>query len=128
MDEFNEKETEQTEETKNDEKIEINKNDETVRKVLFCLCYLWGILFFIPLILYKDDVAKMRANDGLILLLLSVIGNVVLGILTSISSIFGWLAGVWSLLLLLLGIIGIVYVVTDKNEPLPVIGKIRLIK
>ncbi len=70
----------------------------------------------------------MRANDGLILLLLSVIGNVVLGILTSISSIFGWLAGVWSLLLLLLGIIGIVYVVTDKNEPLPVIGKIRLIK
>ncbi len=128
MDEFNEKETEQTEETKKDEKIEINKNDETVRKVLFCLCYLWGILFFIPLILYKDDVAKMRANDGLILLLLSVIGNVVLGILTSISSIFGWLAGVWSLLLLLLGIIGIVYVVTDKNEPLPVIGKIRLIK
>ncbi len=128
MDEFNEKETEQTEETKKDEKIEINKNDETVRKVLFCLCYLWGILFFIPLILYKDDVAKMRANDGLILLLLSVIGNVVLGILTSISSIFGWLAGVWSLLLPLLGIIGIVYVVTDKNEPLPVIGKIRLIK
>ncbi len=128
MDEFNEKETEQTEETKKDEKIEINKNDETVRKVLFCLCYLWGILFFIPLILYKDDVAKMRANDGLILLLLSVIGNVVFGILTSISSIFGWLAGVWSALLLLLGIIGIVYVVTNKNEPLPVIGKIKLIK
>lgn len=70
----------------------------------------------------------MRANDGLILLLLSIIGNVVFGILTRISVIFGWIAGAYSLVLLLLGIVGIVYVVTDKNEPLPIIGKIKLIK
>lgn len=123
MDEFNEKDNEQK-----TEQVDINKDSDVTRKVLFCLCYLWGILFFIPLILYKDDVAKMRANDGLILLLLSVIGNVVFGILTRISVIFGWIAGVYSLLLLILGIVGVVYVVTDKNEPLPVIGKIRLIK
>lgn len=127
MDEFSEKENKEKE-SKQDEQIEINKDSDVTRKILFCLCYLWGILFFIPLILYKDDVAKMRANDGLILLLLSIIGNVVFGILTRISVIFGWIAGAYSLVLLLLGIVGIVYVVTDKNEPLPIVGKIKLIK
>lgn len=127
MDEFNEKENEEKQ-TEQEEKIEINKDSDVTRKILFYLCYLWGILFFIPLILYKDDVAKMRANDGLILLLLSIIGNVVFGILTSVSIIFGWIAGAYSLALLLFGIVGIVYVVTDKNEPLPIIGKIKLIK
>lgn len=127
MDEFSEKENKEKD-SKQDEQIEINKDSAVTRKILFCLCYLWGILFFIPLILYKDDVAKMRANDGLILLLLSIIGNVVFGILTRISVIFGWIAGAYSLVLLLLGIVGIVYVVTDKNEPLPIVGKIKLIK
>lgn len=124
MDEFNK----QDNNMEQNEPTNTNKDNEVTRKVLFCLCYLWGILFFIPLILYKDDVAKMRANDGLLLLLLSIIGNVVFGILTRISGVFGWIAGIYSLALLLLGIMGIVFVVTDKNEPLPIIGKIKLIK
>lgn len=125
MDEFNEKNEEKNEQT---EPETIKKDDEVTRKVLFCLCYLWGILFFIPLILYKDDIAKMHANEGLLLLLLSIIGNVVFGVLTRVSIIFGWIAGVYSALLLVLGIIGIVYVVTDKNKTLPIIGGIKLIK
>ena len=128
MDDFEKKEEEQIEVEQNNGKTEKNSNDEVTRKILFCLCYLWGILFFIPLIMYKDDVAKMRANDGLILLLLSIIGNVVFGLLTRISVIFGIVSAVYSAFLLILGIIGIVYVVTDKNKPLPVIGAIKLIK
>ena len=128
MDEFNEKNENKQDRKKDERDSEMNKDSDVIRKILFCLCYIGGILFFIPLILYKDDAAKMRANDGLILLLLSVIGNMVFGLLTSISGVFGLIAGVYSALLLILGIIGIVYVVTDRNEPMPLLGKIKLIK
>ncbi len=128
MDEFNEKNENKQDRKKDERDSEMNKDSDVIRKILFCLCYIWGILFFIPLILYKDDAAKMRANDGLILLLLSVVGNMVFGLLTSISGVFGLIAGVYSALLLILGIIGIVYVVTDRNEPMPLLGKIKLIK
>lgn len=102
---------------------------ETTRKIIFSLCYLWGILFFLPLILYKNDSeAKRHANEGLVLFIIAVVGNAVFGILTRISSIFGIIAGVFSLLLLLLGIIGIVYVVTDQKKSLPLIGEIKIIK
>ena len=102
---------------------------ETTKKIIYSLCYLWGILFFLPLILYKGDRAATRhANEGLLLLLLSVIGNIVFGVLSIFGWFFGLIAGLYSLVLLIFGIIGIVYVVTDKNEPLPIIGSIRLIK
>ena len=111
----------------------IDVNGETAKKVVYSLCYLWGILFFLPLILYKNDKAAIRhANEGLVLLLFSVIGNAVFGILTSLGSffakVFGIIAGVYSLLLLLLGIIGIVYVVTDNQNELPIVGAIRILK
>ena len=32
----------------------------TERKVIFSLCYLWGILFFLPLVLYKGDANAHR--------------------------------------------------------------------
>lgn len=117
----------------NGSRIEDNETlgDNTVRKILFSLCYIWGLLFFVPLIMYKDDEAKRHANAGLVLLLLTIAGNVVFGILRIIPVlrlIAGIVSGVYSALLLILGIIGIVYVVTDKNEPLPLIGKIRILK
>lgn len=108
-------------------------DDATAKKVIYSLCYLWGILFFLPLLLYKGDSAATRhANEGLVLLLFSVVGNVVFGILSSfggfIGTLFGIVAGVYSLLLLILGIIGIVYVVTDNDQPLPILGCIRIFK
>lgn len=65
------------------EEVKQNSNNsvddsEMTKKVIFSLCYLWGILFFIPLILYKDDAKAMRhANEGLVLLLFSAVGNIV---------------------------------------------------
>lgn len=109
--------------------ININKEDEITKKIIFSLCYLFGILFFLPLILYKGDAKATRhANEGLLLLILSVVGNVVFGILTRITGIFGIIAGVYSLLLFILGIVGIVFVVTDQEKELPLIGKIKLLK
>lgn len=108
------------------------KNDDIVRKIIFALCYLWGILFFLPLILYKNDnEAKVHANQGLVLLLFSVIGNLIFSILTFIpvlNVIFSVIAWIYSAALLILGIIGIVYVVTDNKNPLPLIGGIKIIK
>lgn len=106
--------------------------DNLTRKILFCLCYLWGILFFIPLLVYKNDAeAKMHANRGLALLLLAIVGNVIFGILTVIPVlhvVFSIIAGIYSLALLILGIIGIVNVVTGSNYRLPIIENFNLIK
>lgn len=109
--------------------------DAMVKKVLFSLCYLWGILFFIPLIMYKDDdEAKTHANEGLVLLLISIVGNALCGIFTgifmgnAIGTTFSILLGVFNVLVLLLGILGIVNVVTENGRSLPVIGTIKLIK
>ena len=78
--------------------------------------------------MYKDAEAKRHANEGLVLLIISVVGNAIFGFLTKIAGFFGIIAGVYSLLLFILGIIGIVYVVTDQNKPLPLIGGIKIIK
>lgn len=101
----------------------VSADTATEKKIIYSLCYLWGILFFLPLILYKNDAKATRhANEGLLLLLFSVVGNAVFGILMHVPAIgwiFGVLAGIYSLALLILGIVGIVYVVTDRDEELP---------
>ena len=110
----------------------VSADTSTEKKIIYSLCYLWGILFFLPLILYKNDAKATRhANEGLLLLLFSVVGNAVFGILMRVPAIgwiFGVLAGIYSLALLILGIVGIVYVVTDRDAELPLIGSIHLLK
>lgn len=112
-----------------------DNNDEIVKKVIFSLCYLWGILFFLPLIMYKDDAeAKLHANEGLVLLLLSVAANAVFGIFTGVfmgnivGTVFGTLTAVFNVCVFILGIFGIVNVVTENGKSLPFIGSIKLIK
>ena len=57
-------------------------NDDTQKKVIYILSYLFGILFFLPLILYPNDAeARFHANQALVILLCAVIGEVVFGIL-----------------------------------------------
>lgn len=137
---MDDKENKNYEEESNDEKNEKDggnggNNDEIIRKVLFSLCYIWGILFFIPLVMYKDDSeAKMHANEGLVLLLIAIVVNAVCGIFTGvfggtvIGVVFGILIGIFNVLILLLGILGIVNVVTENGRSLPFIGSINLIK
>lgn len=111
---------------------ERNKSDEVAKKTVYSLCYIFGVLFFLPLILYKDVESKRHANEGLVLLLLTIVGNVIFGIMIGfggfIGRVFGIVTTVYTVLLVLLGITGIVYAITDRRKAVPVLGNIKLIK
>ena len=102
------------------------------KKVLCALSYLFGILFFLPLIVYPDDdFARFHANQGLIVLLVSVIGGAVLGILTMlpvVGLVFTILSSLFGVVMLVACIFGILNVVREEKRELPVIGKFTIIK
>lgn len=87
-----------------------------------------GILFLVPLIVAKDSkFALYHANQGLVLFLAELAAFFVAFILTPVLIGFLlwpliWLAGIIML------IIGIMNVAAKQMKPLPVIGKITLIK
>ena len=55
-----------------------NNDDFSQRKAVCAVAYLFGILFFLPLILYPNDAfGKFHANQSLVLLIVSVCGSVV---------------------------------------------------
>ena len=96
------------------------------------------LLFFIPLVAYKDSkFARFHAGQGLNLLLLTVACWIVTGIFSAIfmaisiglglavSSLLGCLS---YLITLGLMIFGIVFVCKGQMKPLPVIGNISIIK
>ena len=97
-------------------------------KVFAVLGYLTGgLLFFLPLVTSEkpSHYAKVHANNQLILLLGYMIGNTVLSIIVLV----GWiLMPFFNLALFILTVIGLVHVIQDKANPLPVIGKWKLIK
>ena len=104
------------------------KSDDVGKKIIFALCYLWGILFFLPLVLYKDDKAgRMHANQGLVLLIVAVAANVIGGILCLIPIVGAIVIALINVALLVYAILGIVNVVTDKTTPLPIIGSIHIL-
>ncbi len=107
-------------------------NGDVQKKVVCALTYLFGILFFLPLIVYPDDdFAKFHANQGLIVLLVSVIGGAVLGILTMlpvVGLVFTILSSLFGVVMLVACIFGILNVVREEKRELPVIGKFTIIK
>lgn len=110
--------------------------DAQTKKIICCLAYLFGILFFLPLVMYpNDETAKFHANQSLVILLVTIIGEVVLGILSGVLGgvpvlgvLFGILCGIYGLAVLIVCIYCIVCVVNDQKKELPVIGKMKLIK
>ncbi len=101
------------------------------KKIVCCLAYVFGILFFLPLILYpKDDFAKFHANQSLVILLTSIIVSAlcsILGMIPAIGFVFGIIGGVLGFVILIACILGIVAVVQDEKTKLPLIGNIRII-
>lgn len=101
------------------------------KKIVCCLAYVFGILFFLPLILYpKDDFAKFHANQSLVILLTSIIVSAlcgILGMIPAIGFIFGIIGGVLGVVILIACILGIVSVVQEEKTKLPLIGNIRII-
>lgn len=126
------KEREDTEQSVAGKESGTDRDAEVQKKLLLSLAYVFGILFFLPLIVYPDDAeARFHANQSLLLLLVAVVGEVVFGILTLIPAVgivFSILCGVFGLLILACCIYAIVCICRGDKGELPVIGRIRLIK
>ncbi len=105
--------------------------DAQENKVIAILSY---FIFFIPLLTSKESkFARYHANQGLLLLIFCVAGNIILSIL---SAIFGLLAFVALILIPIIGLVwlvfgvailalliaGIINASNGKMQPLPVIG------
>ncbi len=104
--------------------VTFDAKDIEANKLMAVLGY---ILFFIPLLAAKDSpYAKFHANQGLILF----IAGVAVGIIGSIIPILGWflILPFGSLIVGILGIVGIINAIGGKAKELPVIGKFKIIK
>ena len=100
------------------DQADIEKN-----KTMAGLAYL---IFFLPLVACPDSpFGRFHANQGLILLILSIAGSIIL----SLIPILGWLLlPLFGLFILALLIIGLVNGLGGKAKELPLVGKFRLIK
>lgn len=107
---------------------EYDPKDIEDNKVICALAYI-PVLFFLPLVACPKNskFAKFHANQGLLVLILAVVCNVV-GSLIGLIPVFGTI--VWSLLgLLIFGafLFGLINTLQGKAKELPLIGGIRLI-
>ena len=116
------------EETKKENHNENNHNnkshDANNDKVWYALAYL---IFFLPLITIPNSTkGKFHANQGLTLLIVAIVGQIVLGLIPFI----GWmLSPLYSLATFVLLVVGFVNGLNEKQKPLPIIGKwLHLIK
>ncbi|HBV68377.1 MAG TPA: hypothetical protein DEF04_09460 [Clostridiales bacterium] len=100
-----------------------NPEDIEKNKTMAGLSY---IVFFLPLLACPDSkYGKFHANQALLLLIVSVIGNIVLGFIP----VIGWmLLPVYAVAILIMGIMGLVNGFGGKVKQLPLIGKYTIIK
>lgn len=96
-----------------------------------------SILFFVPLVAYKDSkFARFHAGQGLNVLLFSIAYSIVTAILTGIftaisiglGAALGALLSLGGIFFFVVMIMGIVNVCKGEMKPLPVIGNINIIK
>lgn len=84
------------------------------------------IIFFLPLLVCPDSkFGRFHANQALILLLVSIAGNIILGFIP----VIGWmLLPIFAVAILIVGIMGLVNGLGGKAKKLPLIGKYTIIK
>lgn len=91
------------------------------------ICGIAYLIFFIPLLIDKsNETYRFHANQGLVLLIYSI----VIGIVGRIIPVIGWylilpLGLVFSFVLLVTGFIN---VIENRTKELPVIGRYKIIK
>ena len=83
-------------------------------------------LFFLPLLACPDSkYARFHANQSLLLLITSIAGNVILGIIP----VIGWmLLPVFGVAILVLVVMGLINGFGGKVKQLPIIGKFTILK
>lgn len=94
------------------------------KKVTSIFAYL-GIIFWLIAFLAGDkEGAKFHLNQGLVLFLVSMVGSVL-----ALIPLVGWIFScVISIAVLVFIIMGIISACKDEEKPLPLIGKIQLLK
>lgn len=108
-----------------DNNIQVQATPEDIEKnkVYAALAYI-PILFWLPLVVCKDSVyGKFHANQGLLLLILSV----AVGIL-SVIPIIGFIGGLLGIVEFVFFIMGLVNALQGNMKGLPFIDSIELIK
>ncbi|MEG2597082.1 MAG: DUF4870 domain-containing protein [Oscillospiraceae bacterium] len=104
--------------------------NSTNEKVMNVLSYI-GFLFVIGLITNGNNpVVRYHANQGLLLFIAGIIGNVVMKVVACLPFL-GWIGsigvGAVSICSLALTVIGVVHAANGEQKPLPVIGRFSLI-
>lgn len=102
---------------------EFDPADASANKVMSILAYL-GILVLIPLFAAKESkFSRFHVNQGLILLLISVVLFVVGKIIPSLNAII-WILNIG---VFVLAIMGIINAAKGEAKELPLVGKFRII-
>ena len=99
---------------------------------LCCVLAYFSILFFLPLVFCRENEnAKFHANQGLVLCLANIIGNVIIALVCIFiisPEVKNAIYTIFNLVSICFCILGILHVVREQQIELPLIGKITLIK
>ena len=99
---------------------------------LCCVLAYFSILFFLPLVFCREnEYAKFHANQGLVLCLANIIGNVIIALVCIFiisPEVKNAIYTIFNLVSICFCILGILHVVREQQIELPIIGKITLIK
>lgn len=107
---------------------EFDANDIEANKIMAVLAYI-GILVLIPILVApKSKFARFHSNQGLVLLIVNIIYNIITAVIQSIIPALSLVFKIISIIFFVLMIIGIINAVGGKAKELPVIGRILLIK
>lgn len=118
----------------------INTPDETMnfdpmdiqRNQSYCIFAYLSWLVLIPLLAAPSSrYARYHSNQGIVLAICGTVGSTVLGALSLIpyaGLVFSIILGLYTALIFVFAVIGIIHVINGQARPLPIIGGIRLIK
>jgi uncharacterized membrane protein len=94
-------------------------------KAVTWACVLAYLLFFLPLVVEGDKkIHRFHANQGLVLLILTV-AIMIIGVIPILGWFIGFFGGIF---VLVLAIMGMVSAGKGEMKPLPIIGKINILK
>jgi len=107
----------------NSQEVVFDAEDIAKNKTMAGLAY---ILFFLPLFACPDSAyGRFHANQSLVLLLVSVAGNIVLSFIPFIGGI---LVPIFGLLIFVLFVLGLINGFSGRGQTLPLIGQITILK
>lgn len=118
-----------------DTTADFDANDINSNKAMAILAY-FGPLVLIPIFATKQSkFARYHSNQGLVLLIASILYGIAYSILSSIILAISWrlyfivsIIGLVSIVITILAIIGIINAATGKAKELPLIGKFKILK